>query len=170
MLKRIENYMKECSGWVFDGALKLYLNIAQHQPLRGSSYFNLSAHIKWKKAIINFKNTDNICFQLSVLSALYPAEHDPHRVSHYRLCERVLDFDGIEFPVTIDKIPRFENRNNIAVSVYENGSLFPVYISRFQGAQHMNLLLISKGEQSHHCWIKHLNRLLYDQTKHRGKK
>ena len=44
----------------------------------------------------------------SVLSALHPAARNPQRVSHYRPYERELDFDEIEFPVTIDKLPRFE--------------------------------------------------------------
>ena len=164
--------MKEGSGWVFDRALKLYLNIAQYQPLRGRSYLDLPPYLKRKQAIINVKNKDSKCFQWAVLSALHPPQRDAQRVSHYRPYERELDFDGIEFPVTIEKIPRFEARNNIAVSVfgYDDGSLFPVYVSRFQGAQHINLLLISKGEQSHYCWIKDLNRLLYDQTKHRERK
>ena len=46
----------------------------------------------------------------------------------------------------IVKIPMFEALNGSAASVfeYENEAIFPVYVSRFQGNSHANLLLISK--------------------------
>ena len=160
LLRTFKSYMKEGSGWVFDQALKLYLNIAQYQPLRGSFYFDFPAQI--------VKNDDNKCFQCSILSARHTVRVHAGRVSHYKPYEQELNFDGIEFPVTIDKIPRFETRNNIAVSIFsyeKRAPLFPIYISQFQGADRVNLLLISEGEQSHYCWLKDLNRLLYDQTK-----
>ena len=52
-----------------------------------------------------------------MLSAWHPVRTNPERVGHYRPYEGELDFDGIEFPVTIHKIPKFEARNSLAVSV-----------------------------------------------------
>ena len=172
ILKRIENFMREGSGCIFERVLRLYLNIARYQPIHGSSYIDLPQKIKRKQAIINVKNTDNKCFQWAILAALHPVKVHAERVGNYIKFEKELDFDGIEFPVTIDKISRFEKRNNIAVSVFglENSSCFPVYISHFEGQKHINLLLISNSAINHDCWIKDLNRLLYDQTNNHERK
>ena len=152
--------------------MRLYFNIARYQPIYGSFYIDLPQKIKRKQAIINVKNTDNKCFQWAILAALHPVKVHAERVGNYIKFEKELDFDGIEFPVTIDKISRFEKRNNIAVSVFghENSSCFPVYISHFEGQKHINLLLISNSDINHYCWIKDLNRLLYDQTNHHERK
>ena len=51
--------------------------------------------------------------------------------------------------------------------------IFPLYLSSRDGVP-INLLLICKvidGEtRSHYVWIKDINRLLYDQTKHKARK
>ena len=172
ILKRIENFMREGSGYIFERILRLNLNIARYQPIHGSSYIDLPQKIKQKQTITNVKNTDNKCFQWAILVAIHPVKVHAERVGNYIKFEKELNFDGIEFPVTIDKISRFEKINNIAVSVFglENSSCFPVYISHFEGQKHINLLLISISDINYDCWIKDLNRLLYDQTNHHERK
>ena len=152
--------------------MRLYLNIARYQPIYGSFYIDLPQKIKRKQAIINVKNTDNKCFQWAILAALHPIKVHAERAGNYIKFEKELDFDGIEFPVTINKISRFEKRNNIAVSIFglENSSCFPVYISHFEGQKHINLLFISNSDINHYCWIKNLNRQLCDQTNHHERK
>ena len=113
-------YQKEGSGWILDEILHLDLNMAKYTPLKGSSYIPLPKKLKTKKAIINVKNTDNKCFMWSILAALHPVEHtrNPERIHHYQHYQDELNFGGIEFPVTIDKIGRFERQNNISVNVF----------------------------------------------------
>ena len=49
--------------------------------------------------------------------------------------------------------------------------LFIHYFSKQSGdINRINLLLIEKGECFHYTWIKDLNRLLYNQSKHRERK
>ena len=124
-------YQKEGSGWILDAILHLDLNMAKCTPLKGSSYIPLPKKLKTKKAIINVKNTDNKCFMWSILAALHPAAQHVDRKSHYIQFEHELDFSGIEFPVTIDKIGNFESQNNISVNVlgFED-VLFPIYITK----------------------------------------
>ncbi|CAB4035686.1 Hypothetical predicted protein, partial [Paramuricea clavata] len=87
------------------------------------------------------------------------------RQSHHIQFEHELDFSGIEFPVTIDKIGKFESQNNISVNVlgFED-VLFPIYITKEHFDTHVNLLLYSKETSRHYCLIKDLNKLLYDQN------
>ena len=116
-------FQKEGSGWVLDEILHLDLSIAQYAPLKGSSYILLPSKLKTKKAIINIKNHDNKCFMWSVLASIHPAFRDAERLYHYQQYKDELDFTGIEFPVTIDKIGKFERQNNISVNVLKTCSL-----------------------------------------------
>ncbi|XP_065645675.1 uncharacterized protein LOC136076133 [Hydra vulgaris] len=78
-----------------------------------------------------------------------------------------INWDKIEFPVSLDKITQFEKNNkDISVNVYGfEKSVYPLRISKDNDRQHLiDLLLISDGEKSHYCLIKSLSRLLSSQT------
>jgi hypothetical protein len=161
-------YQKEGSGWVLDEILHLDLNMAKYSPLKGSSYIPLPKKLKTRKAIVNIKNSDNKCFMWSVLAALHPIEYSrkPERLHHYKEFENVLDFSGIEFPVTIDKIARFERQNNISVDVFGfEDVVFPICITKEHFDIHVNLLLYSDGITRHYSLVKDLNKLFYDQNR-----
>jgi hypothetical protein len=80
----------------------------------------------------------------SILAALHPVAQHVDRQPNYMQFENELDFSGIDFPVTIDKIGKFERQNNISVKVFgfEN-VLFPIYIAKEHSHTHVNLLLLS---------------------------
>jgi len=153
--------------------LHLDLHIAKYTPIKGSSYLPLPKKLRDKKAIINVKNSDNGCFMWSVLAALHPIQFksNPERIHHYRPYEQELNFDGIDFPVSINKISKFEKQNEIAVNVFgfEQGDIFPLYITKERFSTHVNLLLYSLGEKRHYCLIKDLDRLLANQTNHKAR-
>ena len=58
-----------------------------------------------------------MCFKWAILSALHPPSN-PWRVSEYRTYESELNFAGIEFPVTPNRISKFEAQNDVSVNVY----------------------------------------------------
>ena len=75
------------------------------------------------------------------------------------LCE--LDMTGIETPVSLSAIPKFESQNpaiSVNVLVYEKNDLIPVYTSKF------NLLLLSNGDKFYYTLIKSLSRLVRGRT------
>ena len=83
-------------------------------------------------------------------------------------------FTDIPFPTPLKSIPKVEDLNNLAINVFGfEEDVFPLYLSSRDGVP-INLLLICKvidGEtRSHYVWIKDINRLLYDQTKHKARK
>lgn len=168
----LTTYQKEGSGWLLSYVLYVDLNVAQYTPIKASSFLPLPKKLRDKKAILNIQNNDNQCFKWSVLAALHPIQREdqPHRIHHYVPFEHELDFNGIDFPVSIDKIPKFEKQNNIAINVFgfEDGTLFPVHITKQRFDIHVNLLLYCQGHQNHYCLIRNLNRLLSDQRKHNG--
>ena len=102
-----------------DKIMLTHLCINFHRLLlaRGSFYIELPEWIKSKKAVINPQNKDEECFKWAVIEALHHEEikHHPERISLLRSYEY---WKGVEFPVSIKKIDKFENNNpGIAVNV-----------------------------------------------------
>ena len=152
----IENFTsQEGTGAVVNHCLKLYLNIAKYEPLKGSSYIPLPNALANKKAIINVKNVDNRCLMWALLSMLYPDDsHHKNEVSRYRKHVDKLNLEGIvDFPTPVSQIPKAEKHFNLAINVYgytvskkiEKVNIFPYHISEQpKEMQRINLLLISE--------------------------
>lgn len=155
--------------------LKLDLGCVVYVPLQGSSYLRLPRELVDKKAVLNIKNDDERCFVWSVLAALHPVHRKDHPENgyHYKKYVNELNLDGIEFPMKVSQIAKFE-RQNTAISVnvfgYEQKELFPVYITKEKKENHVNLLLIANNETRHYCLIRNLNRLLSSLTKKKAQK
>ena len=147
--------------------LHLELKLAIYKPLSAASYVPLPKDLAAKHAIVNVQNSDNKCFLWSVLASLYPVTSNPQRVSNYIHYENELKTQNMTFPVTIKQIPNFENDNFISINVfgYEK-EIFPLYITKQSFDKHVNLLLISNGENQHYCWIKNISSLLFNLTNH----
>ena len=158
----IQNFQNRGSGWQFDRVEHLDININPYNPLSASSYIELPGNLAEKKAIINVKNeNDNECFKWAVTSAVFPAEKNAERLSkQMREDSEKFDWTGIEFPVSLKQIDKFENQNNYAINVfgYER-VVYPLRISK-KKEQVIKLLLIANEETNHFCWIKNMSRLL----------
>ena len=102
----IEKFTNTASGLEIAHCMKLYLNIAKYEPLKGSSYIPLPEALANKKAIINLKNDDNKCLEWALLSALYHDSNNPSKISSYKKHLGLLNMDGIDFPTPISQIPR----------------------------------------------------------------
>lgn len=81
ILNDIEEFQTKQSGWSLSSIINLTMNINKYTPQLGSSYIELPLQIKKKEACINVKNEDNACFAWAIMSALYPVEKHPQRVS-----------------------------------------------------------------------------------------
>ena len=170
LLELLEKWTQRGSGWVVDQAQTLWLDIARYQPLRGSSYIPLPAAVRSKKAV-NVKNKDDHCLRWALRSTLFPACDHVDRSSKYPT-EDGLNFKGIDAPTPISQIPKVEKLNNLAINVFgwDKGVTVNRLSTRPDGMPRINLLLIEKAGKHHFTLIKDLNRLLYDQSKYRGRK
>ena len=160
----IQNYNNRGSGWQFDRVEHLDININPYNPLSASSYIPLPKKLADKNAIINVKNeNDNECFKWAVTSAVFPAKEHGERLSkQMRKDSEKFEWSGIEFPVSLKQIDKFENNNNYAINVfgYEYAVVYPLRISEKKNEKVINLLLIANEETNHYCWIKNMSRLL----------
>ena len=141
--------------------------------MRGSSYLPLPNWLAHRKAIINPKNEDQECFKWAVIVASRWEEinNSPERISKLKRFEKDFDWSGIEFPVSIKDIKKFEFRNQISINLLATEGE-QIYICRKGGNyEHItNLMLITGNNRKHYVAIKSLSRLLSSQnTKHKRK-
>ena len=109
----IESFTSRRSGWNVSQILNLFLCIGVFRPLAGSSFIPTPAEIAKKQAVINVRNhNSNNCFQYSILAALHPPQNrytnSPYTYSKFM---KELDMTGIETPVALSSIPKFESQN-----------------------------------------------------------
>ena len=114
---QIENPALLNSRFVFDEFLNLDVNFHQLNLTRGSSYLPLPDWLARKKAIVNPHNDDEECFKWCVIAVEKVGMKDPQRVSNIKKFMDNYDWSGLEFPVSIKDIGKFETRNNISVNV-----------------------------------------------------
>ena len=117
------------------------------------------------------KNKDNQCFRwcLHIRGILNP-QNNPQRIKKSdRLYIEKLNYENIEFPVTIKQIPKIEEQNNIRVNVFgyeDKNKVFPLYISKNTHESELNLLLV----EQHYVLIKNFNKFMSLKTKHKESK
>ena len=171
----------EGSGWVFFQVENLTIHTNIWDPIKASSYIDLPKELKGKKAIVNMKNEDNNkCFLWCVLRALNPIKEHPERIGDLKSKENTLNMEGIEYPVSLKDIKRFEKQNpEISISVLgysKDERIYPLRISEYtkkkedERKHNIILLLIKEGDNSHYCYVKNLSALLSSQVnKHEHK-
>ena len=188
MMKKIKEsmaqYMREGSGWTLSSVEQLQIHLNKFKPLKGASFIPTPSALAKKKAIINVKNEDQECFKWAILSALHHEEVDQksaNRPSQYVKWRDELKFEGIDFPVSLQVIDKFERQNpTINVNVYgfdgvkkgedeeEDLQIYPLRISKNTGPTHVDLLFLACEGKQHYCWIKSLSRLLGSQISEHG--
>ena len=96
---------------------------------------------------------------------------DPQCVSNLRKFMDNYDWSGLEFPVSMKDIGKFETRNNISVNVLAvEGRDIYIHRKGWRMGQEINLLMVSKDGIQHYTAIKSLSRLLFSKnsyTKHK---
>ena len=103
LLQRYQELLEESkngSDLVFDSVDALYYNINKISLRRGESYIDFSKWLKNKKATINPKNNDDICFQYDFIVALNyeQIKKDPQRISEIKSFIDQHNWKEINFP------------------------------------------------------------------------
>ena len=143
ILNKIAQWISEGSGWTIQSIENHFINIANYSPLKGSSYIELPQELRNSaKGLINMKNKDNECFRWCHIRHLNPQDKDPQRIkkTDKQYIEK-LDYSSIKFPVTVKQINKIEKQNNICINLfgYEEKQKFPIYISKENYQDHMEL-------------------------------
>ncbi|XP_043285742.1 uncharacterized protein [Venturia canescens] len=185
LLTKIEEFQERDSGWSLREIINLVVNINQYSPLRGalSTFVTLPHDIQKKKAVVNIKNDDEFCFLWAVTAALHPMHKNVDKLSSYSQYLSELKHDGINFPITLNSIPKFEKMNNLTINVYgiekckQKSEIVPLYLSKNKSEKPtIHLLMVASNigmevddENNfqpiyHFAWIRNLSRLLSSQV------
>ena len=136
VLNNYLDYQRQGSNWKLDHIIELTIHLAKYRPIGGSTYIRLPDKLRNKKACLNVENNDNMCFKWALLSAIHPApkKDNPKRLSNYKPYEEELNFDGIDFPVKMEDIEKFEKHNNISITLlgWEDNQPFPLRIPQHE--------------------------------------
>ena len=83
-----------------------------------------------------------------------------------------MNYSSVDFPVSKKDYGKIEMMNKICVNVfcYENKVVYSVYLSNQCFNDCLDLLLISIDFTSHYVYIKDFNRLMFNETRHKGEK
>ena len=184
----IGEYQRNGSGWVVKDLLQLDTTVLEFDPLRASGNAILPKKIRDKKACINVKSNDKRCFLWNVIAGIHPSiDRHVDRVCNYKEHEHKFNVSGLDFPMQLNKVEKFEELNDVSVSVYgyddEKETVFPLRVSRkvatldgkslveaeLRCSQHVDLLMFADGKESHYALIKNFSRLVCSQVnKHNG--
>ena len=170
MIYRLENLISHGSGWIVEEIISQYLNLSSYLPLKGSTYIKLPKELNHPmKGLINIKNNDNKRFlwchvrhlNLNGVKLERKTKKDKESVKD-------LNYNSAGFPVSKKDCGKIE----ICVNVfcYENKMVHPVYFSNQPFNDCLDLLLIFNDFTSHYVYIKDFNRLMFNKTRHKGKK
>ena len=104
-----------------------------YRPLSGSSYISLPEELRNpRKGLIKIKNKDQKYFLWCHVRHINPSKEHPERIkkADKKVAEK-LDYDRIEFSVQEKDFGKTEVKNSICIDVfgYENGFVFPIYVS-----------------------------------------
>ena len=108
-------------------------------------------------------------FLWCVLRALNPKADHPERLDKkLKEKENTLNMEGIEYPVSLKNLNKFENQNptiSITVLWYKGKSVCPLRNSDNTDREHkIVLMLIEKDGVKHYCLVKSIEQLLSSQT------
>ena len=168
IIKELEVYQKNGSGWYFKEVVQLEIHTVEFNPTKGSTYIPLPVWITNKKAIINIKNKDDKCFIWCILRYLHPIDNHEERLTDLKKYEFSLNTKGITFPVKLKDISKFEKLNPTipginVFSVNESNNFYPLRMAERDCLKTIDLFLYEEDSVSHYTLIKNFSRLFRSQ-------
>ena len=158
IMARIGRWMNQGSGNIIFSVNDHYINVVKYNPLGGNSYIPLPQELQHpRKGLINMENEDDECFRWCHIRHLNPQERNPQRIksSDRELAQR-LNYNGVEFPVSVKDYNKIEAQYSIDINAfgYEGKQCFPIYVSKQENTDELNLLMITDGGKTALCFDK----------------
>ncbi|XP_024888609.1 uncharacterized protein LOC112465332 [Temnothorax curvispinosus] len=183
ILTRLEEFQERDSGWALSRILNLIVNVNKCNPMHVGCWMKIPLDVRLKKAVVNVPSEHDACFARAVVAALYPAERHAERCGSYPDYATVLNLDGIDFPIDLKKIGKFERQNDVSIDVFttregiekkakfgrgaDHNAIVPLRLTDDKRDRHVNLLYLRdtlRGvNRGHFAWIKNLSRLVNSQ-------
>ena len=159
------------SGLVITKIDKLTFHYDKYNPTRGGKFIALPKWVQNKKACINIKNKDEMCFKYCIQCGVYKIYEKDHgcEMYHYKKIEDTLKWDNVRFPscnVDIDTLEE-NNKGIISVNVYaldeEDGKESVIIYRKTEvpnAKHHINLIKLQDGDDYHYVYVKDYDKLV----------
>ena len=171
----VDNFNRRGSGYILERVTRVILCICKHRPLRGYGTFVATpTYLRNKRCILNVKCSGNRCFVWAVLASLYPQKNNSNRVSSYKKYLDTLNLDGLQFPMHLKDIAKFEQQNpSISVDCLyfdeDSKDCTVEYLSPERGREkHVNLLLLDDNTNPHFVCVSNMSRLVCSRRKRKS--
>ena len=124
-----------------------------------------------KQAILNIRNKNNLCFLHCINAFVNPTKSNPNRLSSYPPLENLnLNLKGIQFPITLKEVGKFEKKNNFSFNIFfltKGNKIEICHRTKEYKTNHINLLLLEQDKKQHFCLIKNMDKLFSHQVGYR---
>ena len=164
-MQKLDDEQLEGSGFQFQEKEEVILEIYKVNDIQASSWVGLPPKYKNSQSILNIKKNDQYCCLWCILAYLYPVEDNKNITSGNLKHFDKFNLEGLDFPMKITDIPKFENLNRLStggqqccINVFEltGNVLTPIHINTNYDQPQIDLLLY----QSHYCLITKLHCLI----------
>lgn len=174
----LENAEREGSGWYPVRIQNVYLNIKDHSPFSGKSYFEITGYTNKMCGLVNVKNDDNCCFLWSLIAAKHPASKgNQNKTCSYRKHfkqywgmlskeqKEAFDDGGMD-DQTYSEYEKIFKVSLTVLQMVLGKDPFPIYRSIHNYAEKVTLLKAVKVEEdgtekAHFVWVKNVEHFLY---------
>ena len=156
MKMRIENPALANIRFTFNEVAFIDINFHQLNLTRGSSFLPIPDWIVKKKAVIKPKNeNDEEFFKWAIIAALphVDIKSNTECMSNLRKYDNDYDWSGLEFPVAMKGISKFEKNNNFSINILglEGKNIQICRKTKYKDQKKViNLLLIDNGGRKQH--------------------
>ena len=130
--ERISKFHEKGSGLKINNIVMLSVNIGTLRVFKVGSYIDLPPWLKNKKCMINPKNDDQECFKYVFIAGMHYKDIRSHteQINNLIPFENNYDFSMLSYPVSIDQIPEFELKNQVAIRVSKNKDSIILYYAQ----------------------------------------
>ena len=125
LLKRIEDFLENGSGWTLSEVFYIDLNFVSISNIRGGcALANDKSNQKTSRGLLNIKNNDNFCLIYCIIAKFHSKAipcSDRAKPEPYQPFFNNFNLEGINFPTSTDEITKLEKQNshlNFKVNVF----------------------------------------------------
>ena len=107
------------SGWSVKSIVGLFITTYSQKPSRGSSYIATPPELcNARMGIVNIQNNDEQCFKYCMLYHQTAKAKNNDRISFLKKVEDKYNWEGVNFPATLEDVQTFENNNKVCVNIF----------------------------------------------------
>lgn len=112
----LENLVTKGSGFMVSEYIDFFVSVNKFKPPSASKYIPLPPKISAKKAIINVKNANDLCFKYALLCKFVEKNPQNFKSRVYERLENKYDWSGVNFPAKFEDVKIFlKNNQNCSI-------------------------------------------------------